>query len=200
MAARDLAKAGKNVIVLEARARLGGRIFTQNHPDFSLPIEAGAEFIHGDLPLTQALLQQAGVSLYLLEGRNYQVLNGVLQESESFIEDFEILIDRLNQLEQDLPFAEFLDQYLPEDQYANLRQGVIRFAEGYDAADIRKASSFALREEWQTDAAANSYHPVGGYHQIIELLANEFKDNGGTIVTSSTVKEIQWQPGRVQVS
>ncbi|MDQ4140269.1 MAG: FAD-dependent oxidoreductase, partial [Bacteroidota bacterium] len=200
IAARELTNAGKKVTVLEARARLGGRIFTQNNTEFSFPVEAGAEFIHGDLPLTQGLLKQAQVPLHLMKGKNYQVLNGVLQESKSFIEDFEVLLDRLNQLEQDLPFAEFLDRYLPEDQFANLRQGVIRFAEGYDAADIHKASTFALREEWQTDAAANSYHPVGGYYQIIELLAQEIRNNGGTIIASSPVKEIKWQPGMVQVT
>ncbi|QMU29473.1 flavin monoamine oxidase family protein [Adhaeribacter radiodurans] len=199
MAAHELSKASKKVTVLEARDRLGGRIFTQNDPEFSLPIEAGAEFIHGDLPLTQALLQQAGVPLHLLEGRNYQVLNGVLQESENFIEDFEILLDRLNQLEQDIPFADFLERYLPEDQFENLRKAVTRFAEGYDAADIRQASTFALREEWQTDAAANSYHPVGGYNQIIELLATEIKNNGGTILIASPVTEIKWQHNQVQV-
>ena len=47
-AARELSGAGRRVVVLEARERIGGRIFTLHPPDFALPIELGAEFIHGE--------------------------------------------------------------------------------------------------------------------------------------------------------
>jgi monoamine oxidase len=46
-AARDLVDAGQKVIVLEARDRIGGRVYT-NHTLSDLPVEFGAEFIHGD--------------------------------------------------------------------------------------------------------------------------------------------------------
>jgi monoamine oxidase len=46
-AAHDLVKAGETVTVLEARERVGGRVYTNR--DFSpVPVEMGAEFIHGD--------------------------------------------------------------------------------------------------------------------------------------------------------
>ncbi|RDC65181.1 flavin monoamine oxidase family protein [Adhaeribacter pallidiroseus] len=199
MAARELTKQGLQVTVLEARNRLGGRVYTQQPDNFSIPVEAGAEFVHGDLPLTQALFQEAPVALHLLDGKNYQVLRGVLKESEEFIPDFEELLTRLEKLEQDLPFVEFLKKYLPEEEYRELREGVTRFAEGYDAADINRASTFALRTEWQTDGAANSYHPAGGYSQIIELLAHQVQAAGGTILTTTPVQEITWQPHHVQV-
>lgn len=47
VAAREIAQAGKAVRVLEARDRIGGRVWT----DRALadhPVEFGAEFIHGD--------------------------------------------------------------------------------------------------------------------------------------------------------
>lgn len=46
-AARELADAGRSVVVLEARDRIGGRLFTDTR-SMSRPIELGAEFIHGD--------------------------------------------------------------------------------------------------------------------------------------------------------
>ncbi|MBZ0295245.1 MAG: FAD-dependent oxidoreductase [Anaerolineae bacterium] len=46
-AARDLADAGEQVIVLEARTRLGGRIYT-DRSIAGFPVELGAELIHGD--------------------------------------------------------------------------------------------------------------------------------------------------------
>src|SRR4029077_8915467 len=57
-AARDLSHAGLRVTVIEARPRVGGRILTLHDPRSPVPIELGAEFIHGEaaetLPLAQA--------------------------------------------------------------------------------------------------------------------------------------------------
>jgi monoamine oxidase len=49
-AAYELSRAGVNVIVLEARDRIGGRIYTLHDENSPLPIELGAEFIHGRSP------------------------------------------------------------------------------------------------------------------------------------------------------
>jgi monoamine oxidase len=46
-AARDLVDEGHQVVVLEARERTGGRVYT-NREFASIPVEFGAEFIHGD--------------------------------------------------------------------------------------------------------------------------------------------------------
>ena len=46
-AARDLADTGHEVMVLEARDRIGGRVYT-NRSFADVPVEFGAEFIHGD--------------------------------------------------------------------------------------------------------------------------------------------------------
>jgi monoamine oxidase len=45
-AARALSNSGLSVIILEARDRIGVRIFTRHIPNFSTPIELSAEFIH----------------------------------------------------------------------------------------------------------------------------------------------------------
>ena len=49
-AAVELLRAGLAVSVIEARNRIGGRIFTQRDPVCDAPIELGAEFIHGKPP------------------------------------------------------------------------------------------------------------------------------------------------------
>ena len=50
-AARELHDAGETVTVLEARERTGGRVYTDRQ-FAGIPVEFGAEFIHGDLAPT----------------------------------------------------------------------------------------------------------------------------------------------------
>src|SRR5688572_19747629 len=84
IAANKLSKAGKQVLLLEARSRAGGRIYTLSPPGFSRYIESGAEFIHGDLPLTSSLLRKANIPYTEMYGGMYQLENGDLQEYDFF--------------------------------------------------------------------------------------------------------------------
>ena len=59
MAARELVRAGKQVTILEARDRCGGRIYTLPAEEFGYPAEGGAEFVHGAAPVTRALMREA---------------------------------------------------------------------------------------------------------------------------------------------
>ena len=49
-AAHNLSAAGRRVLVLEARDRIGGRILTVNTSSGGPAIELGAEFVHGHPP------------------------------------------------------------------------------------------------------------------------------------------------------
>src|SRR6478672_4724175 len=71
MAAKRLSKRNR-VVVLEANDRIGGRIHTVHVPGFSKPIKAGAEFIHGKLPLTLKLLKKAGINYNAVKGNFYR--------------------------------------------------------------------------------------------------------------------------------
>lgn len=56
-AAQTLQKAGQQVLILEARHRPGGRVWTDSDW-LSVPIENGAEFIHGDQAITWNWIQR----------------------------------------------------------------------------------------------------------------------------------------------
>ena len=58
-AGRKLHDVGQSILILEARERIGGRIWTVD--DFAdFPIEQGAELIHGEGAVTHHLIQVAG--------------------------------------------------------------------------------------------------------------------------------------------
>ena len=58
-AARALHDAHLRVVVLEARPRIGGRVFTRRVPGLALPVELGAEFVHGRVRETLAIADEA---------------------------------------------------------------------------------------------------------------------------------------------
>src|SRR6478672_12122470 len=82
MAAKELSAKGKKVIIIEARNRPGGRINTISEKYFSLPIEAGAEFIHGNLPLTLQLLKENNIPYAKMAGSMLRKKEGKWQDTE----------------------------------------------------------------------------------------------------------------------
>src|SRR5688572_31046463 len=72
MCARELQRAGKKVSLLEASARVGGRILTLNDANAGVPVELGAEFIHGEAPETRRLLDEARLVTVPVFGEHYR--------------------------------------------------------------------------------------------------------------------------------
>jgi monoamine oxidase len=197
IASRTLSKLGYKVVVVEARDRLGGRIYTLDDPLFTLPVEMGAEFIHGNLPLTLLLLNEYGVRYFPMEGAMWHYREGELHQTGSFMEGWEFLEQQLRALKEDMTIADFLKKFFNEDRYATLRNSVRGFVEGYDAADITRASTFALREEWLSDDDSQQYRVEGGYSRLIHSLAEDALQNGAVIHLASEVREINWKAGSV---
>ena len=198
-AARELAKAGRTVAVLEARDRIGGRIHTLRGVGFTGPAEAGAEFVHGNLPVSLALLREAGIPFTEMAGQSWHVRDDQAGPDDELPEDWPLLLAKLAELEQDVSIATFLETALSEPRHAQLRESVRKFAEGYDAADTRKASALALRAEWADDEDAPQYRLPGGYEALVRFLAGDAAARGAQLHLSAPVREISWAPGRAEV-
>src|SRR4051794_35902821 len=78
-AAARLVAAGKRVLVLEARDRVGGRVNTLHEPDWPIPIERGAEFIHGKPKETWEILSAGAISAYQVPDEHWQLKDGKLR-------------------------------------------------------------------------------------------------------------------------
>jgi monoamine oxidase len=199
LAARELAAAGRQVLLLEARDRLGGRVHTLTPPGFTRAIEAGAEFVHGAAPLTRALLTEAGLTWQDTAGQTYVVKDGEVQADAEFFEELPLLLEKLQTLTHDLPLADFLEREFAGEAHAPLRAMATQFAEGYDAADARRASAWALRDEWAAGDVDDSPRPVGGYGPLLHWLAAQAQAAGATIRLVTPVRQINWQPGGAEV-
>jgi monoamine oxidase len=198
MAGCELVEKGFKVTIVEARDRIGGRICTVTN-GFSAPVDIGAEFVHGDKKMTNALLKEAGLKLLRLKGEMYNVENGAVKESNFFDEDWGKVVKKLKELSHDMDMATFMDVHFNKKQYPDLYENVRGFIEGYDAADFHRVSAMALREEWSGTDDERQFHIEGGYGKLMEYLAEKFRSLGGTIRLSCPVKEIHWSEGFVEI-
>jgi len=197
--ARELAQRGFEVTVLEAKSYAGGRAHTVYPEGFSYPLETGAEFIHGDLPVTKGLVKEAGLALIKVEGQSWHRYNGQLSTSQYFMEEWNLLMQRLRALKHDIPIGKFLEKEFSGSRYDALRRSVVAFVEGYDAASVDKASAFALRDEWLNEDFDAQYRIEGGYSKLLEYLTADCKAKGVRFYFSEEVTTIQWSVDKVVV-
>lgn len=197
MAAKELSGRYK-VIILEADAITGGRIKTIKNDVFLHPVEAGAEFIHGDLPLTLSLMKEAGIRYHPIGGEMMRVTGDDWKEQEDMTIGWDEVMEKMESLQEDMTIADFLQRYFGEEKYKGVRLSVQRFAEGFDLADINKASVLSLRSEWEHEDEQQS-RTEGGYGQLVDYLEQQCRQKGCIIHTSCIVKKIHWQHGMVKV-
>ena len=112
-AARDLSHAGLRITVVEARPRIGGRILTLHDPRSPLPLELGAEFIHGEAPETLSVAQAARLMVLELPDLRETATAGRFRPMHAFWEVIDSmnrdLARRLARRGKDFPVSEYLD-------------------------------------------------------------------------------------------
>ncbi|MBC8046698.1 MAG: FAD-dependent oxidoreductase [Fimbriimonadaceae bacterium] len=199
MAGKILSENGLKVIIEEARDRIGGRVYTYEDDNFPEPVELGAEFIHGDLPVTFEILKEAKINYTATGGESYRFENGKLLANDFFILQWSLLEEKLSALNEDITIADFLNTHFAGEEFVELRNYIRGFVEGYDAADPKLASAFALRNEWLSKNDETSYRITGGYAKLIEYLYDNIIKHKGEIILSSPIKEVQWNDGYATV-
>src|SRR6516225_7660864 len=199
MTARELARVGKRVTILEARARCGGRIYPLPTQEFGYPAEGGAEFVHGAAPLTRALMREAGLSLSPRGGTRWSTRTGALLPNGSSLPHEGRFYRALAEVRVDLPIAEFLETNFADRRYDELRRSVTRTVEGYDAADPRLASTLALRDEWMAPDDGEHGRLAEGYGALVEYLSSECGRHGAALYLGTVVGAIDQTSRRVAV-
>src|SRR5688500_7329156 len=196
-AADALARAGRSVLVLEARDRVGGRVWTRRMPGLAVPVELGAEFVHGDAAVTHRLLRKAGMDTVASGRVQRYAADGRLRPVDSFRRAQLAMKQRSALDKRDLSFAEFLArQRLP----ALTKTFATLMVQGFDAADPARASARAIAEEWGGGQMQGSQPRLReGYGPLLDWLARRVLAHGARLKMGSLVLEVRWQRGRVQV-
>lgn len=148
-AARELARAGRRALVLEARERIGGRVWSLAVPGLAVPVELGAEFIHGRPAATLDLLRAAGLAAVEAPFVRWVLRDGRLERrrGDPFARVRAVLRRHAEDLaERDLSFDAFLSRARRELD-AEARLFARMRVQGYEAADPARASARARGEK-----------------------------------------------------
>jgi monoamine oxidase len=201
-AARTLAEAGQRVALIEARDRVGGRIYTVPATRGELPVELGAEFVHGLPPELIHLIDEAGLTRFELEGDTRCVRQGRLGDCRDQREVHQLFdqLGHLASLPADLSFKEFVVQrgFKPE-----AIAWATNYVEGFNAADADRISTLSLAKQQAAEDAISGdrlFRVGEGYARVPEFLLRKFLEAGGALFDSAPVRTIAWKPGRVEVA
>ena len=201
MAARDLARAKRRVLILEARDRAGGRIHTIHDPAWPLPIEHGAEFIHGQPPETMKLLAEGSSPAYDVPDLHWNRERGRLRKDESFWEAVETVFDKIDKNKgRDLSLADFLAKHSWSISRRTARLAEA-FVEGFDAADKRQVGVewIKLANRAEEELGEGLMRVTRGYGSLIQCLESQVIGGGATIQLNHPVSEVRWNRSDVTI-
>jgi len=199
-AARTLNERGFQVIVLEARERIGGRVFTHRDRDSPVPIELGAEFIHGTAAETERILRDARLASYDISGRRWQIAGDNVRPLDDFWPRIDKVMRRLDpRRTPDRSLDDFLAKKPGGRRLAAERRLVRQFVEGFHAADPAKISERALADGGSPRGDVRERRigrVVDGYDRVVEWLASPLGDR---VRTAAVATRVRWAPGNVAV-
>jgi len=198
-AANVLIENGLDVLVLEARNRVGGRIETVASPGTRMPIEIGAEFLHGAATATRELAERYGLRTIDVSGQRFEHTTSGLRVARDYTARLDRVLGRLDaHRSRDRSLAEAMRANRGSLSAAD-RSLATRFVEGFDAADATLVS-----ERWLATAGwpgrdrreSRVGRLLDGYGALVHALARPL---GARVRLGTVATAIRWRPGRAEV-
>ena len=200
-AAEILCDAGLHVLLLEARERIGGRIYTARPPETELPVELGAEFIHGQPREIWELVHRAGLPTLEVEGERWYAEDSELTAGEVFSAADEIF-ERLDPSAPDQSFREFLERNCA-DCSQRAKERAAAFVSGFHAADPARISVHSLIAGMQADEqieGSRGFRILGGYDTLVAHMLTAIEPQRLTLCLRTVVRVVEWERGAVQMA
>ncbi|HEY3174008.1 MAG TPA: NAD(P)/FAD-dependent oxidoreductase, partial [Thermoanaerobaculia bacterium] len=200
-AAERLSSAGLSVVVLEARARAGGRIFTRRVRGWPLPIELGAEFVHGRSDEIFEIGRNAGLLIERLPDSHLEATASGFRSQHDLWSRFDSVTRQMRTNGRDRSVAEFLrSRRRMSPPQKRLATAMI---EGYHAAILERASEHAFStrgEPRHSPEDRMQFRIVSGYAGVTDWLRSRLDPKRCPIRFSTAVERIRWRKGSVEVA
>jgi monoamine oxidase len=200
-AAEALSREGASIVLLEARPRIGGRVWTHRIRGWPLPIELGAEFVHGRNEELLTIARDAGLLVDRLAGTHVEWTPVGWKRMRGVWRKFDAVTRRMRRTGRDRSVSDFLGAH------RNLSSGKKRFVRGivesYHAAILERASERALSTAGDTpfdEDEESQFRVLSGYDGVTNWLRSRIDSEKCRILLSTPVARIRWRRGDVHVS
>lgn len=196
-AARALTRSGLSVTILEARERIGGRIHTIRDPLYPIPVDLGAEFIHGRPPEIFRDVESGRLPAYEIMGSHVFVDNGRVKQTNW--DETEAILSGM----ADAPEQSFREYVETRGASPEARRAAAGFIEGFNAARQERISvqSLALGEAASKQIEGDrNFRIAGGYDKLVESMWKEIDASRREIFLGMRVEQIAWKRGDVRVA
>jgi monoamine oxidase len=193
-ATRLLSRHGISCVLLEASPQIGGRVRTVRRPGWHIPIELGAEFVHGR-PAPTLALGGGAVDLVRVAERRALLSEGVQPMRDTWKRFAEALAGV--QAERS---DESVRDYLRRAELSNdQRQLVGLIVEGYHAAPLEDVSARAIAEDAKVAGDFEQYRTAQGYDSVLGTLEQGLTGAAARVELATRARSIEWSRGRVHV-
>lgn len=203
-AAWKLGSEGCRVFVLEARDRIGGRIWTVSNPQLNFPVEQGAEFIHGRPPEIFEPLQQAGAEITEVAGCSWCAFENQLRPCD-FLSSIDSVLAKMDASRPDESFMDFLRRTF-SDRENNLeaQRRALGYVVGFNAADPALVGEHWLVQGMRAEEKIEgdrSFRAGNGYRDLLDVFERKISEcRSVKIHTGRVVERVQWEQGRTDVA
>jgi monoamine oxidase len=200
--AQALCEAGLRVTILEARSRVGGRIWTVHPSLTNAPVELGAEFIHGLPREVWQIVERAGLQTHELTGNRWRLEQARLVPMSGSWDLIDAIFSRIDESASDESFQDFLERACG-DLPQHTRIEATAYVEGFHACNVSRISAHALARWYRSDREIQGHRGFrfpNGYEGLVRALVAATKQDLLTVRLNTVVTEIAWNPGTVEVT
>src|SRR5579864_8405677 len=202
-AAAELGRSGLSITILEARDRIGGRMFTQSDPVCHAPIEFGAEFIHGQPPEIWKPLQERNVKIHEVDGDTWCLRNQLV--TCDFFSEVEEILQEMDDASPDQSFVSFLERCCQSKKgpgLAEAKKRALDYVTGFNAADPSLVGVHWLVKGMRAEEKIEgdrAFRPEHGYESLLQIFREQLAQAHVSVRTGCIVDEVSWRHAQAEV-